>query len=75
VEALVNVRGEGTPSGGKGCSFKDFYEHSFPMFKGNLGSGEARDWLTNMVELLRVMDFTEEQRVKYVAYNFSGEAR
>jgi hypothetical protein len=42
VEALVNVRGEGTPSGGNGCSFKEFYEHHFPIFKGNLNSGEAR---------------------------------
>jgi hypothetical protein len=45
------------------------------MFKGNLNSGEARDWLTNLEELLRVMDCTKEQRVKYVAYKFSGEAR
>jgi hypothetical protein len=74
VEAL-NVRGKGTPSGGKGCYFKEFYEHPFPTFKGNLNSGEVREWLTNLEELLRVMDCTEEQRVKYVAYKFSGEAR
>jgi hypothetical protein len=41
VEALVNVRGVPTPSERKGCSFKEFYEHPFPMFKGNLNSGEA----------------------------------
>jgi hypothetical protein len=75
VEALVNVQGEGTPSGSKGCSFKDFYGHHFPMFKGNLNSGEARVWLTRLEELLRVTDCIEEQRVKYVAYKFSGEAR
>ena len=75
VEALVNIQGEGTPSGGKGCSFKEFYEHHFPMFKGNLNFGEARVWLTNLEELLRVMNCTEEQRVKYTAYKFSGEAR
>ena len=75
VEALVNIRGVPTPSGGKGCSFKEFYEHPFPMFKGNLNSGEARVWLTRFKELLRVMDSTEEQRVKYAAYKFSGEAR
>jgi hypothetical protein len=45
------------------------------MFKGNLGFGEVRDWLTNLEELLQVMDYTEEQRVKYAAYKFSGEAR
>jgi hypothetical protein len=27
---------ERTPSGGKVCSFKEFYEHPFLMFKGNL---------------------------------------
>jgi hypothetical protein len=75
VEALVNIRGEGTPSGGKCCSFKEFFEHPFPMFKGNLNSGEAREWLTSLEELLRVMDYTEEQRVKYIAYKFFREAR
>jgi hypothetical protein len=54
---------ERTPSGGKVCSFKEFYEHPFLMFKGNLNFGEAREWLTSLKELLRVMDCTEEQRV------------
>jgi hypothetical protein len=45
------------------------------MFKGNLNSGEAREWLTSLEELLRVIDCTEEQRVKYAAYKFSGEER
>ena len=62
-------------SGSKGCSFKEFYEHHFFMFKGNLNSREVRDWLTNLEELLQVMDCTEEQRVKYAAYKFSIEAR
>ena len=37
------------------------------MFKGKLNSGEAKEWLTNLEELLRVMDCTKEQRVKYAA--------
>jgi hypothetical protein len=52
VEALVNVRGEETLSGGKDCSFKEFYEHPFLMFKGNLNSEEARVWFTRLEELL-----------------------
>ena len=60
VEALVNIRGVRTPNGNKGCSFKEFYECPFPMFKGNLNSGEASVWLTRLEELLRVMDCTEE---------------
>jgi hypothetical protein len=52
VEVLVNVRGEGTLSGGNDCSFKEFYEHPFPMFKGNLNSEEARVWFTRLEELL-----------------------
>jgi hypothetical protein len=43
VEALVNVQVVPTPSKSKGCSFKEFYEHPFPMFKGNLNSGEVRE--------------------------------
>jgi hypothetical protein len=42
------------------------------MFKGNLNFKEATEWLTSLEELLRVMDYTEEQRVKYAAYKFSG---
>jgi hypothetical protein len=75
VETLVNVQGVPTPSERKGCSFKEFYEHHFPMFKGNLNFGEAREWLTSLEELLQVMDCTEEQRVKYAAYKFSRDAR
>ena len=56
VEALVNTRGVPTPNGSKGCSFKEFYEHPFPMFKGNLNFVETREWLTRLEELLRVMD-------------------
>jgi hypothetical protein len=52
MEALVNVQGVPTPSGSKGCSFKEFYEHHFPMFKGNLNSGEVREWLASLDELL-----------------------
>ena len=75
VEALVNVRGERTPSGVKSCSFKEFYEHPFPMFKGNLNFGEVRVWLMSLEELLQVMNYIEEQRVKYAAYKFSRQAR
>ena len=42
MEALVNVRGEWTPSLSKGCSCKEFYKHPFLMFKGNLNFREAR---------------------------------
>ena len=45
------------------------------MFEGNLNPREAREWLTSLEELLQVMDCIEEQRVKYVAYKFSREAR
>jgi hypothetical protein len=45
------------------------------MFKGNLNSREARKGLMSLEELLRVMDCTEKQRVKYAAYKFSGEIR
>jgi pyruvate dehydrogenase complex dehydrogenase (E1) component len=45
------------------------------MFKENLNSEEAREWLMSLEELLQVMDSTKEQRVKYTAYKFSREAR
>ena len=75
MKALVNVQGDGTSSGSKACSFKEFYEQPFPMFKGNLNSKEVRVWLTRFEKLLQVLDCTKEQIVKYITYKFSGEAR
>jgi hypothetical protein len=43
--------------------------------RGNLNSGEVREWLTSLEELLQVMNCTEEQRVMYAAYKFSRKAR
>jgi len=43
VEALFNFRGELTPSGKKGCSFKKFDEHPFLVFKGNLNPKGAKN--------------------------------
>ena len=75
VEALVNIQGVPTPSGGRVILSRSFMRILFPMFKGNLSSREARVWRTRLEELLQVMDCTEEQRVKYVTYKFSEEAR
>ena len=60
VKALVNVQGEGTRSGRKGCSFKEFYEHPFHMFKGNLNSGKPRKWLTIASALVSVESHNEK---------------
>jgi len=57
------------------CSFKEFDEHPFPILKGNLNLEGAKNWLMNLEELLQAMDCTEEQRVKYAAYKFSGKVR
>jgi hypothetical protein len=43
AEALVNIRGEGTPSGMKGYSFKEFDEHPFTVFSGDLNFKEVKD--------------------------------
>ena len=47
----------------------------FPMFKGNLNTREVRVWRMRLEELLRVMDCTKEQSVKYAACKYSEEAR
>jgi len=48
LKALVNIQGERTPSGKKGCSFKEFDEHHFPLFKGHLNPKGAKNWLMNL---------------------------
>jgi len=69
VEAFVNVRGEGNPSGRQCCSFKDSDEHPFLVVKGNLNTERAKNWLMNLEELLQAMNCTEEQRIRYTTYN------
>jgi hypothetical protein len=34
LKGVVDVRGEGTPRGGKGCSFKEFYKHPSLCLRG-----------------------------------------
>jgi hypothetical protein len=52
METLVNIRGEETPSRKKGCSFKEFDEHPFPVFRRNMNSQGSKKWFMDMVELL-----------------------
>lgn len=75
VVALVNIRGEGTSSGRRGCHFKEFDEHPFPMFDGNLSPTRVKNWLMDLKELFRAMDCIEKQRIMYTAYKFHEEAR
>jgi hypothetical protein len=45
------------------------------VFIGNLNLKGAKNWLMNLEELLQAMDNIKERKVKYMAYNYSGEAR
>jgi hypothetical protein len=45
------------------------------VFNGDLNPKGAKNWLMNLEELLRAIDWIEEHRVKCTAYKFSREAR
>jgi hypothetical protein len=57
-----------------GCSFKDFCAHHFRTFDGGQGCIAAESWITDIEKLLKVTACTDEQKVMYAAYKFTGIA-
>jgi hypothetical protein len=58
-----------------GCSIRDFSTHRFRSFAGNEGPDEAEAWLTDIGVLFDTLDCTNEQKVRYIGLNLTGEAR
>ncbi len=75
VGAVTNIQGGGTQGEKRGCSFKEFNEHPYPTYDGNLRSIRVESWLMNIEELLTVTDFTTKQKVKYVTCELRANVR
>jgi hypothetical protein len=60
---------------GTGCSLKDFYSHHSESFDGKGDHTSAENWLNDMEELLATLGCTNEQKVAYVAYKLTREAK
>jgi len=57
-----------------GCTLKDFYSHHYNAFDGSLGPKVAESWTTNLQMLFEELGCTNEQKVRYAALLFTGEA-
>ena len=57
-----------------GCSFKDFCAHHFRTFDGGQGCIAVESWITDIEKLCKVTACTDEQKVLYAAYKFTGIA-
>jgi hypothetical protein len=57
-----------------GCTLKDFYAHHYNALDGSLGPKVAESWTTNLQMLFEELGCTDEQKVRYAALLFTGEA-
>ena len=54
---------------------KDFCSHHSTSFDGRGDYISAENWLNDMEELLATTGCTNEQKVAYIAYKLTGEAK
>jgi hypothetical protein len=75
VTAITDLRREAPHEEEHGCPFKRFERLHIPSFDGKQDPMECKNWLTDMEEILRLASSTEEQKVKYTAYQLLSKAR
>jgi hypothetical protein len=57
------------------CLFRCIERLHIPSFDGKRDPMECENCLTDVEEILRLASCMEEQKVQYIAYRLSGEAR
>jgi hypothetical protein len=75
VSALDHDRVVRQPAEGTRCSLKDFCSHHSKSFDESGDHIRAENWLSDMEELLATSGCTNDQKVAYVAYKLTGEAK
>jgi hypothetical protein len=75
VSAIDRDRIARQPTEGIGCSLKDFWSHHLESFDWKGDHISAENWLNDVEELLATLGCTNEQKVAYVAYKLTGEAK
>ena len=63
------------PVEGTRCSLKDFCSHHSANFDGRGYHINAENWLNDVEELLTITGYTNEQKVAYIAYKLTREAK
>lgn len=67
-----NNRSEGRT---EGCSFDQFNKQHTNCFHGKPNPVAVENWILDIGELFSVLGCTDEQKVMYVAYKLSEEAK
>jgi hypothetical protein len=75
VSAIDRDRIARQPAKGTGCSLKDFCSHHSKSFDWKGDHISVENWLNDVEELLATLGCTNEQKVAYVAYKLTGEAK
>jgi hypothetical protein len=57
-----------------GCSHHGFSNYHFRTFEGTEGPNVAEAWLTDIDVLFNTLECTDEQKVRYVQLQLTGEA-
>jgi hypothetical protein len=57
-----------------GCSLLDFSSYHFRTFEGIEGPNATKAWLTDIDVLFNTLGCTDEQKVRYIGLQLTGEA-
>lgn len=60
---------------GGGCTFEQFNRTHHPIFDGRGDANAAEDWIHDIEEIFGVLECTDQQKVRFVAFKLSGEAK
>jgi hypothetical protein len=58
----------------EGCSFMEFRKQNPPTFAGETDLMVAENWLLKMEKLLKVLHYTDSQKVEYATFTLEGPA-
>ncbi|XP_057972622.1 uncharacterized protein LOC131160757 [Malania oleifera] len=59
----------------RGCTFQQFTQANLSVFAGGPNPIVVEDWVQEIEKLLRVLECTKEQNVKYATYKLVGEVK
>lgn len=74
AEIMANVPHQRDRGEVIGCLMANFFRHNSATFDGSQGLIKVDIWISDLQELLEMLDCTDKQKVKYVGLKLSGEA-
>ncbi|XP_041009398.1 uncharacterized protein LOC121253450 [Juglans microcarpa x Juglans regia] len=59
----------------RGCMFEQFNRTHLPTIDGRGDSNAAEDWIQDIEEIFNVLECTDQQKVRFAAFKWIGEAK